>query len=126
MHNVKPSSPMRVETSFKNETLSLKTAILFHYINYFGFCIPEKIPTMEVKKCFSSINTACALVGERTRNKKKARKNNLTKLCFLAHKSKDVSRWFTIAGHIAQALCAACSELATEEEKTVCEKKLCK
>ncbi|XP_062571323.1 uncharacterized protein LOC134233377 [Saccostrea cucullata] len=118
------ASPSRLGTT-NDKVHSLKTALLFHYINYFGACKPEKMHTMEVKICFACIDAACALIGERPKDRISASKNKLTKLCYLASRGKDVTRWFTIASQIAEVLCAACSELTTDEEKIVCEKRMC-
>lgn len=52
-------------------------------------------------------------------------RTNLGRLCSLAHKTRGVTEWLTMAAQIAEALCATCTELATEEEKTTCEKRLC-
>lgn len=108
------------------EVLSLKTAILFHFINHYGFCKPRKMRTNVVKKCFQNIDAACRLVGEGQRSMGALKsRTNLGRLCSLAHKTRGVTEWLTMAAQVAEALCATCTELATEEEKTTCEKRLC-
>lgn len=109
-----------------SQTHSLKTAILFNLINSFGVCRPQEIPTRMIKRCFQCIDTACRLIGEspiHTGGGNGA--SRLGRLCALAHEARDVSEWLTMAAQIAEALCALCTELGTDEEKTICQKRMC-
>lgn len=79
-----------------------------------------------VKKCFQNIDAACRLIGEGPRSMGALSSGtNLGRLCSLAHKAGGVTEWLTMAAQVAEALCATCTELATDEEKTTCEKRLC-
>lgn len=78
------------------------------------------------KKCFQNIDAACRLIGLGPGSIGALKSGtNLGRLCSLARKARGVTEWLSMAAQVAEALCATCTELATEEEKITCEKRLC-
>lgn len=73
-------------------------------------------------KCFQNIDAACRLIGLGPGSMGALKSG--TNLA-LARKARGVTEWLSMAAHVAEALCATCTELATEEEKITCEKRLC-